>query len=136
MERRSYFGFELLPFVLVSVPFEVELLVDEVSPFFFDFDFVDEVLLESLPMVPDVPLEVSVPVAAEPVVPDVPEEPEVPSEVSLPEELVPVEPEVEPEFPVWVTPEPVTPLLSGDGVAVPPVWAITGQAARERADAP
>jgi hypothetical protein len=137
LERPAYFGFELLPLeLLVSAPFELELLVDEVSPFFLDFDEVVEVL-ESVPMVPDVPevpLALSVPV--EPEDPEVPEEPDVPSEVSLPDELVPVEPEVDPELPVCVTPEPVTPLLFGDGVEVPPVWAITGHAARERADAP
>ncbi|HEY2032036.1 MAG TPA: hypothetical protein VGH20_22750 [Myxococcales bacterium] len=124
--------------LLVSAPFELVLLVEDVSPFFFDFDEVVEVPLVSLPMVPDVPEVPEVPLAlsvpVEPVEPD--ELPDVPSELSLPEEL-PVEPEVEPELePVWVTPEPVTPLLFGDGVAVPPVCAITGQAARERADAP
>jgi hypothetical protein len=133
MELGSYFGFELLPLeLLLSAPFELESLVEDVSAFFFDFDFdeVDEVPLVSLPMpeVLDVPLALSVPVE--------PDEPEVPSELSVPDVVLPVVPELEPELPVWVTPEPVTPLLFCDGVAVPPVCAITGQAARERADAP
>lgn len=108
----GYFGFVLLPLeVLVSAPFELELLVDDVSSLwcFFDFDEVDEVPLVSLPMVLDEPVE---PVAlSEPVEPVVLEEPDVPSELSLPDEVVPAEPEVEPELPDWVTPEPVTPLL-------------------------